>query len=281
MRLLKTFFLKIAVLGIFLFFRFSAIAQSNEGTDFWVAYTGHVDGKASRLTLFITSKVNATVTIDVGGTPYAGGPVQVIANQSIPVYIDPNIYGNVYVDQSDGIAQKHGIHVMSTAKIVLYSHISRGARSAATLVLPTMALGNEYYAMAYNQMPSATGANPEYRVSEFTVVAVEDNTTLEISLPTDVNSISNPSHLANTTFTTPVLNKGDVYQFQSTKDVTGVKIRTVGNCTPIAVFSGSTKVGFCEEPNSIVGTGQDNLYQQLFPLTSWVKITFWHPFTMR
>jgi hypothetical protein len=40
---------------------------SNEGTDFWVAYAGHVDGTGSRLTLFITSKVNATVNIDLGG----------------------------------------------------------------------------------------------------------------------------------------------------------------------------------------------------------------------
>ena len=44
---------------------------SNEGTDFWVAYAGHVDGTNSRLTLFITAKVAASVNITVGGVPYA------------------------------------------------------------------------------------------------------------------------------------------------------------------------------------------------------------------
>jgi gliding motility-associated-like protein len=143
------------------------------------------------------------------------------------------------------------------------------------LILPTRALGNEYYAMSYEQMPSST----EYRVSEFTVVAVEDNTTLEITLPTGVSSTT---HAASTTYQTAVLNKGDVYQFQSTKDVTGVKIKTVGNCTPIAVFSGSTKTGFCTTPG-VFKSGNadysgDNLYQQLFPISSWGKNFVTAPF---
>lgn len=247
---------------------------SNEGTDFWVAYTGHVDAKLSRLTLFITSKVNATVTVTAGGV--ALSPVTVAANSAVPVYINPNVYPT-YNDQSDGIAVNRGIHVTSTAPIILYSHISNAARSAATMVLPTKALGNEYYTMAYNQMASSNFNPVEYRVSQFTIVGVEDNTVTEITLPAGVNSISNASHTAGSTYQI-TLNKGDVYQFQSTKDVTGVKITTVGACKPIAVFSGSTKVGFCDQPGSIEGSGQDNLYQQLFPVTTWGKNYLTAPF---
>ncbi len=247
---------------------------SNEGTDFWVAYTGHVDAKSSRLTLFITSKVNATVTVVAGGVALA--PVTVAANSAVPVYINPNVY-NTYNEQSDGIAVNRGIHVTSTAPIILYSHISNSARSAATMVLPTKALGNEYYTMAYNQMASSTANPVEYRVSQFSIVGVEDNTVAEITLPTGVNSISNASHTAGSTYQI-TLNKGDVYQFQSTKDVTGVRITTVGACKPVAVFSGSTKAGFCEQPGSIDGSGQDNLYQQLFPLSTWGKNYLTAPF---
>jgi len=246
---------------------------SNEGTDFWVAYTGHVDGTNSRLTLFITAKVNASVNIMVGGVPYAGNPVQVLANQAVPVYINPNLYTNVYID-GEGTRLNRGIHVTATAPIILYSHISNAARSAATMVLPTRALGNEYYAMAYNQMPSM---NAETRVSEFTLVGVEDNTRVKFSLPVGVNSIANTTYIGGFSYEID-LNQGDVFQFQSTKDVTGVKIITVGACKPLAVFSGSTKVGFCEDPGSISGSGQDNLYQQLFPVTTWGKNYLTAPF---
>ncbi len=256
----------------FLVFSKPAFAQntSNEGTDFWVAYTGHVDAKSSRLTLFITAKVNATVTVVAGGVALA--PVTVTANSAVPVYINPNVY-TTYNEQSDGIAVNRGIHVTSTVPIILYSHISNSARSAATMVLPTKALGNEYYTMAYNQMSSSL----EYMVSQFTIVGVEDNTLTEITLPAGVNSISNASHTAGSTYQI-TLNKGDVYQFQSNKDVTGVKITTVGACKPLAVFSGSTKSGFCEQPGSVSGSGQDNLYQQLFPLSTWGKNYLTAPF---
>ena len=246
---------------------------SNEGTDFWVAYTGHVDGTNSRLTLFITAKVNASVNIMVGGVPYAGNPVQVLANQAVPVYINPNLYTNVYID-GEGTRLNRGIHVTATAPIILYSHISNAARSAATMVLPTRALGNEYYAMAYNQMPSM---NAETRVSEFTLVGVEDNTRVKFSLPVGVNSIANTTYIGGFSYEID-LNQGDVFQFQSTKDVTGVKITTVGACKPLAVFSGSTKAGFCDNPGSISGSGQDNLYQQLFPVTTWGKNYLTAPF---
>ncbi len=258
------FFLLLATLPV------KAQNTSNQGTDFWVAYTGHVDNFNSRLTLFITSKVDASVSITAGGVLLPTVVVQ--ANKAVPVYINPNIYTNTYVGLSDGVALNSGIHVTATSPIVLYSHISRSARSAATMVLPTKALGNDYYAMAYNQMPSGGG---EYRVSQVTLIGVEDETLIEIT--PSVSGVGAPAKAANVPYQI-TLNKGDVYQFQSTTDVTGTRIRTVENCKPLAVFSGSTKVGFCEEPGSIVGVGQDNLYQQLFPVSSWGKNYITAPF---
>ncbi|WP_026902808.1 T9SS C-terminal target domain-containing protein [Pedobacter glucosidilyticus] len=246
----------------------NAMAQnsSNRGIDFWVAYAGHIDGLGSRLTLFITSQNKAIVNINAGGVNLP--PVTVLANQAVPVYIDPNIYNNTYVGGSDIVYQDRGIHVTSDVPIVLYSHISRSARSAATLVLPTKALGNEYIAMAYDQVPVS---NNNFRVSQFTLVGVEDSTQIEIS---PVATVYNSNRVGTTPFQVR-LDKGDIYQYQSTTDVTGVRIKTIGNCKPVAAFSGSTQNGFC---TNNAGTTQDNLYQQLFPISAWGKNYVTAPF---
>jgi hypothetical protein len=84
--------------------------------------------------------------------------------------------------------------------------------------------------------------------SEFTILAVEDNTEIEI---TPTASSFNGARQANTTFKiTQKLNKGDIYQYQSANDVSGSLIRTLGSCKPIAVFSGSTWSAFCEDGNT-------------------------------
>jgi gliding motility-associated-like protein len=251
-----------------------AQGTSNEGTDFWVAYAGHVDNTQSRLTLFLTSKVNATVTIDVGGQPYRVNNVPVsvtlIANQPKAIYINPLEYTNVYVQTSDNVQihPKKGIHITSDKPIVVYSHISRSARSAACLVYPTKALGSDYYAISYTQLADQ---GSEIRSSQFTIVGIEDGTEIEIT-PSQ-SSRWQPARAAGVPFTV-MLNKGDIYQFQSITDITGSRIRSATGCKPFAVFSGSTKNGFCEQGNTSTPNnpnGQDNLYQQLLPTAAWGK----------
>lgn len=258
-----------------------AQGTSNEGMDFWVAYAGHVDDNKSRLTLFLTSKVNATVNIDLGGDPYlvngVASAVTLIANQPQAIYIDPTEYTNVYVDTEDNleIHPEKGIHITSDQPIVVYSHISHSARSAACLVYPTKALGHEYYAISYNQLQDIPR---ETRASQFTIVVIEDDTDIEITPSQDSRWL--PARPAGVPFVIK-LNKGDIYQFQSRVDITGSRIRTVNGCKPFAVFSGSSKTGFCEEGNTISPNnpnGQDNLYQQLLPVSAWGRNFVTAPF---
>lgn len=247
-----------------------SIAQntSNKGKEFWVAYTGHVDGVGSRMYLYITSDVNTTVTVTVGGVPVVGSPFNISANQVTPVPIP----ATAYIGSSNVTENGKAIQVIAEKPVVVYSHIFRAARSAATLVLPIKVLGREYYASAYTQN---VGMGNTF--SEFTILAVEDNTTIEIT-PTgpDING----SHAANQTFSI-TLQKGQAYQYQSRVDVSNTHIVSVaganGGCKPIAVFSGSTWVGFCNDvtPASV---GGDNLYQQLYPVTAWGKEFITAPF---
>ncbi len=263
-------FLRRGLVLLFLCFFLSSLNQfgfsqgtSNKGTDFWVAYTGHIDGgtgaNSSKLTLFLTSETNAIVNINAGGVQLA--PVSLSANQARAVLLDPLVYTNIYIGSNNKVEPNKGIHVTSDNPIVVYSHISRSARSAATLIFPTKALGNEYYSINYKQ----SGGN----FSEFTLVGVEDNTQIEI-IPTQTDAGPNNNRSANVPFQI-TLNKGEVYQYQSATDLTGSLIRTLNGCRPLAVFSGSSFTAFCEDNSTRNPGSGDNLYQQLLPVSAWGK----------
>lgn len=257
-----------------LLFCYSATSQdfSNKGKDFWVIYTGHVDGTVSRMALYITSDQNAAGQVDVNGSSI---PFTVTANNVTTVqFTNTSNPSNsvVYNGQLEGVGTKKGIHIKADKPVVVYAHILNSARSGSTLVLPTAVLGKEYYASSYNPL-SATNADR----SEFAVVATVDNTVVEIT-PTAPDA--NGAHIANVPYQVN-LSKGDVYQYQSNGDLTGSHIKSVGNatasCQPIAVFSGSTRTSMgCSNPSS-----GDNLYQQLFPFASWGRLFYTAPFVNR
>ncbi|MDB5262668.1 MAG: hypothetical protein JWQ14_1949 [Adhaeribacter sp.] len=254
----KFFILIGAFLSFTLFASTPVHAQnsSNKGKDFWVAYTGHIDNLLSRMFLYLTSDVATTATITIGG----GAPqtVNVAANAVTVVPIDGN---QAYVGSSE-VVERKGIHVAAQSPIVVYAHIFRSARSAATIVLPTATMGREYYTLNFNQ--SLPLVNDPNRYSEFTVIATEDNTTVQITPA----QITRNNRAASTPFKVK-LNAGEVYQVQSVIDLTGSHITTNVpeniTCKKVAVFSGSTWTAFgCAGAN-----GGDNLYQQLYPLSSW------------
>lgn len=254
---------------------------SNKGTDFWLAYAGHIDGKASRMTLFLSADINTTYQVEGNGQVISSG--NITANVITPVFIDPNVY-DVYIGSSDQVESQKGIHITSKEPISVYSVISNSARTGGSLILPTKSLGREYYAFSYQNAGGSQNGNAR---SEFTIVAVEDNTEIEIT-PSSISM--NGFRTANSTFKlTQKLNKGDVYQYQSPNDVSGSIIRTLGACKPVAVFSGSTWTAFCEDGNTRTNpntplpgrptpSGGDNLFQQLFPVTAWGKNFVTAPF---
>src|SRR5258705_8077225 len=108
----------------------AAISQdfSNKGKDFWVFYTGHIDGTTSRMALYITSDQNATGTVSVAGNSI---PFTVTANQVTTVrFTSTSTPSNsvAYNGQTTGIGTNKGIHIVSDHPIVLYSHILNSSR---------------------------------------------------------------------------------------------------------------------------------------------------------
>jgi len=260
-------------LSFFPFINAKAQNTSNKGKEFWIAYTGHIDALESRMYLYVTSDVNTTADVRIGGLSIAGSPFTITANTVEAIPINP---AAAYISTSDVTETGKAIEVIAEQPVVVYSHIFKAARSAATLVLPTKVLGREYYTSAYIQNKPG-GNNPGLAYSEFTIVAVEDNTLIEITPKAkDIGS----NHLAGVTFQ-KTLQKGEIYQYQSETDLSGSHIISIagtnGICKPIAVFSGSTWVGFCGD-NITSGNGGDNLYQQLYPVSAWGKEFVTAPF---
>src|SRR5689334_20792971 len=86
---------------------------SNKGKDFWVIYTGHVDGTVSRMALYITSDQNASGNVDVNGSSI---PFTVTANNVTTIqFTNSSNPSNslAYNGQIEGIGVKKGIHITS------------------------------------------------------------------------------------------------------------------------------------------------------------------------
>ena len=274
----KFYLLGTLVLTLFICRSGEAQDFSNRGKDFWVAYSGHIDGTSSVMGLYLTSDVSTSGSVQVGAVNL---PFTITANQVTKLFIGPGgvVTNNmVYNGQMDAIKSNAGIHITAVKNIVVYAHIIQAARSGATLVLPTPVLGKDYIVPSYRNVGSQNGQ--QFGYGQITVVAVEPNTTIEITPTVDDRS---GAHRAGVAFRITLANVGDVYQLQGQQnaDFSGSTVSSVssatGSCQPIAVFSSTTWSAF-DCTNS---SGGDNLYQQLFPIKAWGKKFITAPFVSR
>ncbi len=253
-----------------LFSQLNSYAQdfSNKGKDFWITSGWHYGmgtGSPPVMTLSLTSDVNTTYSIEAYGVGVITSG-NITAGQVAIVNI-PSTYFT-YVPATgvgNGLFTGKAIHVTAAKPIVIYSFTTQSLSSAATLCLPTNVLGKQYYAASYTQLSANSTGN-----NFITIIAVEDNTSVEIipTQPTAGGWVANSTNIVN-------LNKGEIYQVlgamsgTSGSDLTGTSIRSIasasGGCKRIAVFSGSGRVWL----GAGCSNGADNLYQQLYPASTW------------
>ncbi|MBK0381917.1 PKD domain-containing protein [Pedobacter sp. SD-b] len=246
---------------------------SNEGTEFWLCFPSHSPAGSrnnpdlANLSVFITSKNNTSGEVTCG-TNFRQ-TFTVAANTVTEVIVDRNAS---YISDASNYNPNKGIRVLIDSgmpKAVVYGHVFAGARSAATLVLPKLALGQKYFAISYDQTLSVNNSR-----SQFDIVCVEPDTKINIT-PRE-NGVLKP------TFSVRLFNVGDVYQYQSDADITGSYIEvdaSSSSCKRFAAFSGSSALGIlspgCNPPGSNFDTSlnisYDPLFQQLYPLESWGK----------
>jgi hypothetical protein len=152
----------------------SAQDFSNKGKEFWLAYCYHVGminaGGPPTMTLYITSDLATIYNVEI-----YGGPVLQTGSISAGQVVTATIPAAYFIND-EGIFTNKAIRVTAARPVVVYSYITRSQASGATLCLPTPVLGKEYYSMNFTQV-----SNEANSCSYFTVIAVEDNTTIEIT----------------------------------------------------------------------------------------------------
>lgn len=252
---------------------------SNTGTDFWVGYgfqalmTG---SNNQEMVLYISSKQDATVTVEIGKPGDANYYIQnynITANNAIMSLPLPKTGAQDSRLNSSGVLPR-GIHVYSNGvPFSLWSHIYASSSSGATLVLPTNTWGSNYSVMTVGGV-----TNSGVPHSFFFVQAAEDNTVIDINPTADITANASGTTVfypANVPFSV-TLNKGDVFNAlgklissNNGVDLTGTTVISRDCNKKIAVFTGNGRVqlfvGNCNPTNG----GSDNFIQQMFPKQAW------------
>lgn len=245
-------------------------AQTTEGTDFWVTFLqadeigANPGPELNGLTLTFSSKKDCQVSIS---NDYSGkvNVVQLTAGNIMSYTCDSS---TCYVKKSL-TSQYKALHITSTDTISIFAGNYRNKSFDASIVLPTTALGTEYYVQNYPASDHTTPDNggPLNRGTHFAIVATENATDIEFTPTTAVwNSQTNTWQAANQ-INHVELQAGQVYYVwsgateQDASDLSGTHI--VAN-KPIAVFCGAPHTNI---PNKV--RDRDHLYEQAMPVKYW------------
>lgn len=285
----KAFFEIICLMTVCAFCTISAQTIDSKGVDFWLAfppnYHNNPDSPADSLYIFIVADEptdgiisyknksgkeftrNFNITdiskIYTFGIPYS--------NFEISGYNDNGtILDNSSKQSQHEIIAPQSFHITSKKSIGVYALEQAVTTSEAFLVLPTPALGKEYYVVAYNSDGRAGGfgsIDGSSTPSQFAIVASEDNTDIIIypKVPTRRFGMSEQNI---------TLNKGEVYLVQADisaksgyqNDLTGTRITSTKQ---IAIFGGQQRTKLPVENSEL--SSRDCIIEQIPPLTTWGK----------
>ncbi len=246
----------------------SGYAQlSTIGKEFWVGFMENNSNlnNPDYAVLVITATENATGVIEFLGQtePFSlrAGEQYTFRKNS---YVDVDL-----LHRTSGLIKNLGIHITSSGKIAVHAFNERRQSADGTVVLPLGALGKDYYITSHFEVNPNASRNVNNE-STLLVVATEDDTRIEIT--TTENSISGPGKVWTTGISEEItLNRGESYQIKARGDLTGSRVRVVGDnandCKKIAVFGGNkwTSVGVCPP----LGQANDHLFQQAYPTSTW------------
>lgn len=204
-----------------------------------------------------------TLNIYVSANTATSGTVIFPNGATIPFSVAANSTTTIPVNTRDWIMttneviENKGIRVVSNDPVNVYYLNYRQASSDATIVIPRQTLRGDYYVMAHAESPDTEGVQ---RQAEFLIVAPEDNTEIQITLPPGVSTAG-----GRTGSWTITLNAGQSYQVRSVQDLTGTYVSSLNlGCKPFALFGGNefTRVGNC-------GSTRDHLVSQMYPTATW------------
>lgn len=264
-----------------LFFAGASWAQiSSKGTEFFFAFP-QIDLNPDSMVVFVASDVATSFTVDNPRVVGSARTFTVGANSVRRVTMQVS---NHYVTGSESV-QNLGTRVRSNAPVYVYMLNLKQFRTSGTFVLPSAAIpyNTEYIIPSYTPTyrTNMTGT-AQYSQGQFTIIALDDNTPIEI-IPR-VRTANGKT--AGTPFNI-TLNRGQVYQVQShindgstanppsmAGDLSGSIVRVRNACKRINVLSGAESVilpaANCQ--------GREHLLAQIFPTNVWGTRYFVSPF---
>ena len=242
---------------------------STVGKEFWVGFMENNrvfpsgpnnQGAMDFAVIVITATENTTGSIEYLGNVQ---PFTLTSGQQFTLRVPSDDLDLLH--RTSGAVENKGIYITSSGKIAVHAFNERLRSADGTLVLPVGTLGRDYYITShFETLTVNAGFNGNVNnESTLLVIATEDKTSIEIT-PSVATINGNP---AKTPFTI-VLNRGQSYQLKARDDLTGSRVRVVGEnadeCRKIAVFGGNkwTGVGNCGQAN-------DHLFQQAYPVNTW------------
>lgn len=221
--------------------------QTNEGTDFWMAFMQHRNVGNNNMVVMITSKTSTTGTVSI---PLRGFNRSFTVEANNVTLIDMPAFAETIGSER---IDNNAIHVTSNNLVSVYIHQYQSFRAEASIVLPTNSISNDYYVMTYEGFASEVDG-----ASEFVVVGVEDET--EISI--DLSDMTKQGKVSGDNITI-TLNQGETYQvrgLQTIHDFTGTRV--TGD-KKFSIFAGAS---YARVPTSC--GNRDNLMEQMYPLNT-------------
>ena len=157
--------------------------MSTQGKEFWVSYMGN-GYKDNHFPSYVDTQLLISAKRSCSGTitnPLTGwsNSFTVEANNITLVDI-PN--AQAYNETlSYEVASSKGLQIVTTDTVTVYCTNIAANSFDASYVLPIQALANDYMVQTYDQSWAGTSSYAQYLTSAFLIVAVEDNTTVDIT----------------------------------------------------------------------------------------------------
>jgi len=216
------------------------------GKEFWFGFMSNYGNSADYLNVYVTSKVSTSGVVSVPGIGFSQN-FSVAANSTTTITVP-----NGCMATGSNTVQPFGIHVVSTDTISVFALNYQPYTSDASVIFPVSSLDREYRISTIKGWPGDWGV-------EYLVVATENATVVQITPQ------SGAAYTVN-------MNAGDVYQVQSTEDLSGDRVKDFASCKNVAVFVGNicTNIGGC--------VACDHLYEQILPISKWGKNFVTMPF---
>lgn len=246
----------------------AALTTSNLGKEFFITFPDQfIENSAPhQRQLFVTSASAVSGNVEIPALAFSAGFTVPAGGMTIVALPD-----GAAVSLWDGTATKAAVHLTADGDVGVYAFAYEQYATEAGLALPVSALGMDYMVGVNFSESFLAGSVTEIGAGEFSVVAVQDGTTVTVVPP-----IAEGAHPAGAAYSVH-LDRGDIYgliDHAAGGDLTGTKI---SSDRPVAVFNGNR---LADIPDTTVRTA-NYLYEQAWPVADWGTHFITVPFATR